>query len=122
VLDSINHEALASITVITTTQSIPTELLNLCPFFIEFPGPWRNWHTQLPQGQPFCGFKVGYDRARSVSGVPNKLVLVVFEMASSGTAMQPMAPSSRLSILSSRPISYPDLNSASAKDDGVESQ
>jgi hypothetical protein len=48
-------EAPASISIVITTQSIPTELLTPAQFIAS--GPWRNWHTQLPQEQPFCGFK-----------------------------------------------------------------
>src|SRR5579864_1213712 len=47
-------EAPASISIVITTQSIPTELLTPAQFIAS--GPWRNWHTQLPQEQPFCGF------------------------------------------------------------------
>ena len=48
------YEAPASVSIVITTQSIPTELLTPAQF-IAF-GPWRNWHTQLPQEQPFYGF------------------------------------------------------------------
>jgi hypothetical protein len=47
-------EAPASISIVITTQSIPTELLTPAQFLAS--GPWRNWYTQLPQEQPFCGF------------------------------------------------------------------
>jgi hypothetical protein len=43
----------ASISIVITTQSIATELSTPAQFLAS--GPWRNWHTQLPQEQPFVG-------------------------------------------------------------------
>ncbi len=48
-----NCEAPGSIPIVITTQFIPTELLTPAQFIAS--GPWRNWHTQLPQEQPLCG-------------------------------------------------------------------
>ena len=57
-------EAPASISIVITTQSIPTELLTPAQFIAS--GPWRNWHTQLPQEQPSCGFNSHWAYQNSV--------------------------------------------------------